>query len=85
MAAGLPCITTEVGTGSSWVVQDAITGLIVPPRDPPALAQAIRSLLGNPERRNRMSEGAAARARAEFNASLMVDRVLDVYSQLLRQ
>jgi rhamnosyl/mannosyltransferase len=45
MASGLPCITTELGTGTSWVVQDGVTGLVVPPRDPQSLADAIRDLL----------------------------------------
>ena len=48
MASGLPCVTTEVGTGTSWVVQDGVTGLVVPPSDPAALANAIGRLLADP-------------------------------------
>jgi len=85
MAAGLPCVTTEVGSGTSWVVQDGVTGCIVPPRDPNALAQAIGSLLADADRRRRMGRAAAERARAEFDERLMVDRVLAVYASLLEQ
>ncbi|MFO7690533.1 MAG: glycosyltransferase, partial [Cryobacterium sp.] len=41
MCAGKPLITTELGTGTSWINQHGQTGLVVPPRDPGALAQAI--------------------------------------------
>jgi rhamnosyl/mannosyltransferase len=83
MSAGLPCVTTELGTGTSWVVQDGVTGRIVPPGDPEALAQAIRSLLADPDLRRRMGHAGADRARAEFDERVMVDRVLGVYTSLL--
>ena len=82
MAAGLPCVTTEVGTGTSWVVQDGITGRVVTPRDPAALAEAVRTLLADPARLREMGHAAIQRARAEFDQSLMIDRVLSVYQSL---
>jgi len=85
MAAGLPCVTTEVGSGTSWVVQDGATGCVVPPRDPAALAQVIASLLGDADRRRRMGRAAADRARAEFDEQVMIDRVLGVYASLLER
>ena len=51
MAAGVPCVCTELGTGTSYVNQDGITGRVVPPRDPDALAAAINDLLADPARR----------------------------------
>jgi glycosyltransferase involved in cell wall biosynthesis len=83
MACGLPCITTEVGSGTSWVVQDGITGLVVPPRDPQALAGAIRSLLDDPERLSKMGQAGRARAEAEFTYGMMVARVQAVYEDVL--
>jgi glycosyltransferase involved in cell wall biosynthesis len=83
MASGLPCVTTEVGTGTSWVVQDSITGLIVPPRDPQALADAIRSLLDDPQRRVIMGHAARARVEAEFTMEQMITRVQAVYEEAL--
>ena len=61
MAAGVPCVCTELGTGTSYVNQDGVTGRVVSPRDPGALAAAINDLLADPARRAQM--GAAARAR----------------------
>jgi len=83
MASGLPCVTTELGTGTSWVVQDGVTGLVVPPRDPRALAEAIWSLLDAPQRRAAMGRAARARVEAEFTRERMIARVQAVYEKAL--
>ena len=83
MASGLPCITTEVGTGTSWVVQDGVTGLVVVPRDPQALADAIRNLLDDPKRRAAMGRAGRARVEAEFTLERMIARVQAVYEEAL--
>jgi glycosyltransferase involved in cell wall biosynthesis len=84
MAAGLPVVCTELGTGTSYVNLDGLTGLVVPPADPTALRDAINGLIADPELRRSM--GAAARARAsEFDLDGMVDKVLALYSDLLRE
>jgi glycosyltransferase involved in cell wall biosynthesis len=64
MAAGLPIAATAVG-GVPEILQEGVTGLMVPPRNPDAMADAIRRLLTDPEMRLRL--GAAARQRAESN------------------
>lgn len=79
MASGLPCVTTEVGTGTSWVVQEGVTGRVVPPNDPPALAAAIGELLANDELRSRMGRAGRERVLAEFDQAKMVERVMGVY------
>jgi glycosyltransferase involved in cell wall biosynthesis len=83
MAAGLPCITTEVGTGTSWVVQHGVTGLVVPPRNPEALARAIRQLLTDPDACWRMGQQGQQRARQEFSEQRMVQGVMDLYQEVL--
>jgi glycosyltransferase involved in cell wall biosynthesis len=83
MASGLPCITTEVGTGTSWVVQDGVTGLVVPPRDPQALAEALRSLVEDHGRRAAMGRAARVRVEAEFTTERMIARVQAVYEDVL--
>ncbi len=83
MAAGLPCVTAEVGSGTSWVVQDGVTGLVVPPRDPAALSAAIAGLLGDADKRVTMGQAGRARARAEFSVERMIDRVFSTYASLL--
>jgi rhamnosyl/mannosyltransferase len=83
MASGLPCICTELGTGTSYVNRHGDTGLVVPPADPHALAEAIRQLLGDETLRTRMGAAAEARAHAEFSQTAMVDRTLELYERLL--
>jgi len=84
MAAGVPSVCTELGTGTSYVNQDGVTGRVVPPRDPSALAAAINDLLADPARRAAMSASARARVAAEFDLGVMVGRVLALYEQLLK-
>ena len=83
MAAGLPVISTELGTGTSFVNADGETGLVVPPANPAALAGAISRLLANPEQRREMGQQARVRVAAEFSAEAMVESILDVYRQVL--
>ncbi|MBI3241685.1 MAG: glycosyltransferase [Chloroflexi bacterium] len=85
MAAGLPCVTTELGTGTSYVVQDGVTGLVVPARTPPALAEALNRLLADEALRARMGEAGQARARREFRQETMVERVEAVYQSVCGQ
>ena len=63
MACGLPVIANAAGALPEVVGSDGSAGVLVPPRDPAAMAQAIRSVLDEPGRAERM--GAAARARVE--------------------
>ena len=83
MASGLPCICTELGTGTSYVNQHGITGLVVPSRDPHALAIAINMLDDNEPERLKMARAALARARAEFSHTVMIDRTMKLYERLL--
>lgn len=84
MASGLPCISTELGTGTSFANQHGETGLVVPSGDPNALATAINTLMANPELRRRYGENAQRRARALFSRERMADDVERVYREVLR-
>ncbi len=67
MASGLPVVTTGAG-GPAEIVVDGETGIVVPPRDPDALAAALAEMLDDPERARAM--GAAGRLRVEQRFSL---------------
>jgi len=83
MACGKPVVCTELGTGTSYVNVHQQTGLVVPPRDPDALAQAINGLLADEALRKRLGEAGRERANREFSSEVMIDRVLKVYEDVL--
>ena len=79
MSRGTPAISTEVGTATSWVNRPGETGLVVPPRDPRALTDAIETLLADDELRLALGSAAALRARRHFSKQAMLDRLAEVY------
>ncbi len=81
MAAGVPAVTTDVG-GSREIVEDGISGFVVPPRDSEALAASIIKLLSDKELRARMRRESLIKVR-EFNVDRMVEKTEDVYKELL--
>jgi rhamnosyl/mannosyltransferase len=85
MACGLPCISTELGTGTSWIVQDGVTGVVVPPCDVAALAGALAGLLDNPARRRAMGQAGRQRVEHGFSQEDMVRGVESVYAEVLRK
>lgn len=78
MALGKPVIGTRAG-GTPELIADGETGLVVPPRDPEALAAAILALARDPVRRAAM--GAAGRTRVDerFTIAQMTDAIVDLY------
>jgi glycosyltransferase involved in cell wall biosynthesis len=72
MACGLPVVSTDLPTAVPWVNQNGVTGLVVPPGDPDALAAAINRLLEDPALRSRMGEAGRRRAAEQFSAERMV-------------
>jgi len=82
MAAAKPIVATSVGE-NVHVLENGRSGLVVPPRDAGALADALESLLKDPELRRRMGETAAARYRAHFTVNRMVRDHDDLYSGLI--
>jgi glycosyltransferase involved in cell wall biosynthesis len=82
MAAGLPVIAADSG-GPAEVIAHDITGLLVPPGDPTALAHALRRLASDPELRERL--GRAARdASKVFTAPVIASRVTHLYRCVLQ-
>ena len=83
-ATGLPIVTTDV-RGCRQVVDDGVTGLLVPPRDPVALAGAIAALADDPDRRAAMGAAARAKAEASFDQQTCIDRTLATYARVLER
>lgn len=83
MAAGLPCVTTELGTGTSFVVAHGQTGFVVPPRAPMALADALNRLVADPALRAALGRAGRDRLHAHFTLDVMTDAVERVYCQVL--
>ena len=81
MACARPTVATSVG-GIPEVVKDAETGLLVPPRDHRAMAQAIVTLLKDPDRRHRMGEAGLKRVRGRFTVERMVAETAKVYARV---
>ena len=66
MATGLPAIVTDAGSILE-VVEDGVDAIVVPQRDPAALADAVQSLAGDPDRRRRLGMRAAEKVRSRFD------------------
>jgi glycosyltransferase involved in cell wall biosynthesis len=82
MAMERPVVATAVG-GNLDLLEDGVTGLLVPPHDPEALAAAILRLLGAPDEARRLGQAARRRAEAEFGLDRMVARYEALYRDLV--
>jgi glycosyltransferase involved in cell wall biosynthesis len=80
-AMGLPMVATDI-RGNRQVVADGQTGLLVPLRDPAALAEAVRDLARDSERRRQFGDAAHRRAAVEFDQQFVIDRTLAAYELL---
>jgi glycosyltransferase involved in cell wall biosynthesis len=82
MACGVPQVVTDVG-GSGEALSPGETGLLCPPNDPPALAEAIVELLSDAGRRARMAEASRARHREHFGLERMIDATAALYDRVV--
>ncbi len=81
-AMGLPVIATDI-RGCRQVVDDGVTGLLVPVKEAAGLEGALRLLLHDSARRDTMGVAAAQRARERFDQQHQIDLTLDTYRRLL--
>ncbi|THD73079.1 MAG: glycosyltransferase [Bradyrhizobium sp.] len=82
---GKPMISSEIGTGTSYINKHEETGLVVPAADPGALGEAMRLLVDNPARGTEMGHRAFLRYQEYFSASQMVDRYVNLYGRVMSQ
>ena len=80
-----PMISSEIGTGTTYINVADETGLVVPPSDPVALRQAMRYLWEHPEEAAEMGRRAEQRYWEHFTAEQMVQSYVDLYEELVRQ
>jgi glycosyltransferase involved in cell wall biosynthesis len=79
MAVGVPVVATDV-SGSRELVQDGVTGRLVPPRNPVRLAEAILAMLEDPEHAQAMAQSAH-----RYAAQFTIERAAACYAQIYEQ
>jgi glycosyltransferase involved in cell wall biosynthesis len=84
MAMGRTVVATRVG-GVPEIVQDGVNGLLVPPREPKALAQAIERLAADGELRHRLEKAALETIRRDFSMERMVYATEKIYLELIKE
>ena len=83
-----PIISTDIpGSGVSWVNKHNVTGLVVPPKDPQAIANAVKLLLDvyvdDKEKYERFSKNAYLRVKDKFTNTSMIKSFKSLYMNLL--
>jgi glycosyltransferase involved in cell wall biosynthesis len=84
MACKKPVVSTELGTGTSFVNRHHKTGLVVRPNDAKALSDAFNHLLRNPALRREYGENGYRRVVRRFNVDSMVDSTVRLYTDVLK-
>jgi glycosyltransferase involved in cell wall biosynthesis len=82
MMAGLPVVATRVG-GVDELIEDGVTGTLVPPRNAAALTAALDELLQNGSRRRQMGQAGRQRALGLFTLDLMIQQTRELYRECL--
>ena len=82
MACGKPVISTRLPSGVAWVNRDEETGLVVPPGDATALAEALARLVADPRLRQRLGTAGRARVLSDFSMDRMGQATAALYREL---
>ena len=82
MALGLPSVVTDVG-GNTEAVVHGDCGLVVPPRNPTVMAQAISELIRDHKLRDRLADHARQRYMTAFTSEAMAEAYFEVYREVL--
>lgn len=84
MAMGVPVVASKTG-GTSELILDGKTGILIPPRDSHALAQAVKHLINNPERAKRMGQRGRQRMEERFTLSKQMEAIEGLWNEMLNQ
>ncbi len=79
-AAGVPVVATKVG-GVVEIIEDGATGVLVPPKDPDCMAEAIIKILKNPNLGQLLADNAYKKVKEQYTLKRMVDKTLEVYEE----
>ncbi len=83
MASRKPVVGTNIG-GIPDIVEDGKTGFLVPPGDPKAQTEAIIKILKDPQKAKQMGDAGRRRLEKHFSSEAMVEKIANLYKQLLR-
>ncbi len=83
MACGKPLISTELGTGTSFINQHEVTGFVVPVANSQSLVQTINKILNNKTSTERLSSSALWRVKNIFSFKLFIENYYSFYKELL--
>lgn len=78
--AGLPAVATKVG-GIPWIIKDGESGILVPPKNPEALANALKRLLADEGLRKQMGKKNYGLALRKFSFEKMLQETIDIYTK----
>ncbi len=84
-ACGLPLVTTDLGTGTTYINQHQQTGLVVPPNNETQLAESLNKLLHDPTLRKQYGQAAKQRILDHFTHEEMCKRLMSLYHEVLNQ
>ena len=78
--AGLPVVATKTG-GIPWIIKSGESGILVPPKNPEALAEALKKLLGDEKLRKRMGKKNREIISQKFSFEKMLKETIDIYNK----
>jgi glycosyltransferase involved in cell wall biosynthesis len=85
MISKTACISTELGTGTSYINQNGKTGFVVPPKDSEALAEKINILIYNDHKLEKFKLNAFKRVKSRFSLERMFNDIGKVYQEVLEK
>jgi len=84
MRYGKPVVASNIpGSGIGWVVEDGVTGILVPPGDPVHLAMSLKKLFNRPDLKSRMGRSALERFQKVFQIDHVAQDIILLYHQML--
>jgi glycosyltransferase involved in cell wall biosynthesis len=84
MASGVPAVSTPI-SGLPELIESGVDGLLVPPKDPTSLAEAVERVLASQELGERLARAARAKIEASFSLDSSADRLRGVFDGLKRE